>query len=176
MSDPHAGPISVERMAQNFISSEPAVVAGSGIVERLTALLAKARADAAAEMREKCADAGAQDAQVIVTSLGNMQDGDATGEELDRAMKAALRIVKHIRALPIDAQDDAWLRVHDQKIAGIVLRESAKAIRAVFSICGRSEDWESGSLDGRAKCAALLETLVDVDWSSILTEAAKERT
>jgi hypothetical protein len=53
------------------------------------------------QMRENCADAAAQDAQVIVTSLGNIQDGDATGEELDRAIKAAMRITKRIRALPL---------------------------------------------------------------------------
>lgn len=51
-----------------------------------------------------CADAASQDAQVIVTSLGNMESGDATGEELDRAMKAAMNIRPRLCKLtPADA-------------------------------------------------------------------------
>lgn len=56
---------------------------------------------------EECADATSQDCQVIVTSLGNMQDGDATGEDLDRAMKAALHLPKRVRSLLTPARKSA---------------------------------------------------------------------
>jgi DNA-binding transcriptional MerR regulator len=61
------------------------------------------------------ADAALQDAQVIVTSLGNMESGDATEVELDRAMKAALQLPTRIRALGTSAERDA-LHKHDEEL------------------------------------------------------------
>ena len=72
------------------------------------------RSEARAGMREACADAASQDAQAILTSVGNIQDtdaGDEIDEDLNRIEKCSLRVASRIRSLPDLAADEAIERI-----------------------------------------------------------------